>query len=91
MNFVKTDHYPIVFRKLENDKLFYGGDLFTDFFPEKLKLDSFGILIHPFRKDIWGRISSDILLRLDLISEGNQKEDWKLIWKGEKFLIPSET
>lgn len=87
MNFVQTEHYPILFKHRVGDKLYYGGEKGILFQPENLKFDDFGNLLHPFQKEIWGRISTEILLDPELEWRENS-ENWDLIWKGKEFHIP---
>ncbi|EPG67053.1 DUF4505 family protein [Leptospira wolffii] len=87
MNFVETEHYPIVFRKFENGKLQYGPDLYLEFHPEDLRFDANGNLLHPFSDSIWGRISQSLLLHPDWEWKEREPDSWILIWENREYSI----
>lgn len=87
MNFVQTNTYPILFKHRIGDEIFYGGEKGIHFQPEKLKFDPNENLIHPFKNEIWGRISIEILLDPELEWKENP-ENWDLLWKEKEYRIP---
>lgn len=61
MNFVKSNGSPIVFRKLKESALFYGGSLYVPLEPHRLRMGGDHQLYHPAPLGM-GRIAPELLL-----------------------------
>ncbi len=64
MNFISCPDTPIVFRRMENQELIYGGDLKITFEPERVVyVEITGQLYHPVNH-LFGRIGKNLLIEL---------------------------
>ncbi len=66
MNFIACPDTPIVFKKIEKEKLFYSGDLFIEFNPKFLYyVETSSQLYYPLNnKNLYGRIGKYVLNEL---------------------------
>lgn len=89
-NFVQTEHYPIVFRRMEENRLYYGPSLFSEFRPEDLRFDAAGNLNHPGENGIRGRISEEILVDPLWNWKTSGEEEWILLWNGREYPVHAD-
>eukprot|EP00128_Syssomonas_multiformis_P000330 Colp12_sorted_trinity150504_noHs@11392 len=88
LNFIRVDDTPIVFLKLIDDNLLYGGSLTVPFQPDQLHMSSEGRIYHP--SPICGPLAlvkSALALELEKNFEYGDDGDVWLKWKGGRYKI----